>query len=163
MSGQPNLKMSSMSCSELTGFLNEEDVYLRAEPFWKGWNDFARKKSVEDMSDADRWEREAIIDYMKSHDYKKVYRIEVRNGMPVSMVARGVNAIRVTNENMCKSVDFLHYLMTGGNISEFGFYNFILFTGKKLGRNYVDDGDIVIPLKLIKVYKDEELYRICFR
>ena len=148
--------------NELVEILKNENVFLRAEPEWNGWEDFTKQKSREDLWDADRWELMPIIEYLKNKEYKKVYTVKYNdNGTPRLMIAKGVNAIQVNKENICGAVSFLEMIMTCGGETDGGFYKFVLFTGEKLGRNYVDDGDVVAPLSLLKIYDDADLLSIC--
>ena len=152
----------SKEWAELVSILDTpEHVFLRAEPGWNGWEDFTKQRSREDLWDADRWELEPIIEYLKNKEYKKVYTVRYDNGRPMLMIAKGVNAVEIFEDNICDAVSFLEMIMTCGGETEGGFYKFILFIGKKLGRNYVNDGDIVVPLSLLKVYDDSELISIC--
>jgi len=158
--------MMTNSCNEngwneLVDVLKGENVFLRAEPDWNGWENFKKKRSREDLWDADRWELMPIIEYLSNPAYKKVYTVEFNNGVPRMMKAKGVNAVYVSIDNICDEVSFLHSIMTCDRPSEMGFYKFVLFMGTELGRNYVNDGDIVIPRELVKVYDDSELISIC--
>lgn len=140
----------------------DEPVFLRAEPEWSEWEDFRKKRSREDLWDADRWELAPIIEYLKNKEYKKVYTVRYNdNGVPRLMIAKGVNAIEVFVDNFCDAVSFLEMIMTCGGQDRDASYDFVLFIGEKLGRNYVNDGDIVVPKKLLKVYTDKELLSIC--
>lgn len=95
---------------------------------------------------------------MKTHEYEKMYVIEMDGDQPVSMTAKGLNAVRVTRENIGEEAGFLHLLMTGGCPgSDFFIYHFVIFKGKSIGKNYVGDGEVVIPMELIKVYTSQEM------
>lgn len=97
---------------------------------------------------------ELIADIEKGR-YKNRYDIHGHE-RPDEMIAKGVNAIKISDKNFCNVIHFLENM--GYDDEDFVF---VVFIGKSLGKNLYGDGNIVIPEKLLKIFLPSELFKFC--
>jgi hypothetical protein len=139
----------------LAEVLRDDDVFLRAEEDWIDWDDFKKKRSYESLDNFDYESLKELAEKIDEGAYEKTYDVHGCD-LPTEMIAKGVNATKVSVKNFCGEIEFLENI--GYEDEDFVF---VLFRGKSLGKNLVEDGHVVVPEKLLHVFLPKELFDFC--
>lgn len=134
-----------------------KDVYLRADDHGDDVDYFKKQRSYEDFEYKEDAEIKEIMDVFESGNLGNRYDVECDScGNPIVLSAKGVNAVLVTEGTFCSVVkDLIHMGYERDD------YFFVLFTGKNLGKNLVEDGNVVVPVEVLAQFYPVEMRRFC--